>query len=102
MTTPDDADWLSPDKHDTLPAPPSTPAPKPPGVWRLDAIDGDPSQHPTLIEATGEPPLTPEAQIYGSGALLAQSSQEVAAWIFTQDGRHQLAIEADGRRRRAS
>src|SRR4051812_32588236 len=89
----DDRDWTC----STLPAPASTRPAAFRGVWRLDAVDSEPTTHATLIEATCEPPRTPEAEIYGGGALLAQhAGEEVRVWTFTDAGMRRLAKEANG------
>lgn len=92
MTT-DDSDWVH---ADTIPAPDSTRATPFTGVWRCDGEQYEPERHPTLIEATGERPRTPEAQVYGNGALLAQSAEDVAQWQFTDAGKARVEREASG------
>jgi hypothetical protein len=49
------------------------------GVWRCDGEGAEPSQFATLLESTGEPPRTPEAEVYGGGAMLAVSADDVDA-----------------------
>jgi hypothetical protein len=96
MPAPDDRadhDWLYPE-------PPTTDdvlAPKPfAGVWRCDEVDAEPKPFTTLIEATDEPPRSPEAQVYGGGAQLAAAHQDEGVWCFTQAGATRLELEARG------
>lgn len=93
MTDPtrcDDSDWL---RDDTLPPPVSTrPAPFR-GCWRCDELAAEPTRHASLIEATCEPPRSPDAEVYGCGDLLATSADDVAAWRFTPAGCARLERE---------
>ncbi len=93
-TTPDD-DWL--DCPDTLPAPASVEPVATPLVWRLDHLSGDPLTFDTLLEATIEPPRTPEAIVTGTGGVLAAASDEKACWVYSAAGAAQIEREANGR-----
>ncbi len=77
-----DSDWLEGDPDEMA----STERAPNLGVWRCDGDQFEPTQFATLIEATGEKPATPEAQVYGGGALLAQSAEDVAQWVFPPAG----------------
>lgn len=62
-------------------------------VWKCDGEGAEPAQFATLIEATDRKPVTPEAEVYGGGALLAQSADDVAQWIFTEAGMRRIERE---------
>ena len=88
-----DDDWLYPE-------PPTTEAPAVPapfaGCWRCDDVDTSPVPFASMIEATGEPPASPEAEVYGGGALLAKACEDEAVWQFTDAGLRRLSREAHG------
>jgi hypothetical protein len=93
MTDPtrcDDSDWL---RDDPLPPPASTRPTAFRGCWRCDELAAEPVRHATLLEATCEPPRSPDAEVYGSGDLLATSADDIAAWRFTPAGYARIARE---------
>jgi hypothetical protein len=100
MTQPtSDADWLYPEPVDPEA---DTERPDPAAVWRCGGEDCEPTQHASLIEATCEPPTTPEAEVYGGGELLARSSSESALWVFTARGMERIERECAGDIRRSA
>ena len=62
-------------------------------IWKCDGEGAEPTQFATLIEATGCAPATPEAQVYGGGALLAISDDADAVWTFSEEGMQRLQAE---------
>jgi hypothetical protein len=92
MVSPDD-DWLFPDE-----SPSSTSMavvlPASAGVYRVEAQGEEATPFHTLIEATAEPPMSPEAEVRGPGGCLAQCTADRAAWFFTQLGAARIEREA--------
>lgn len=93
MTTASDRDWTWPD--DDAPAS-ADPAVRLVGVLRCDAQGERPVPFATLLEATCEPPLSPEAEVRGQGGCLAQCAEDVACWVFTMLGKQQIDREIRG------
>lgn len=105
MTMPhDDTDWLCPDATPASVPPPATAMP---GVFRCDAEGEESVHYRTLIEATAEPPMSPEARIicYVAGSaipempvLLAEATRDDArrAWTISILGSIRLHNEAHG------
>lgn len=92
-----DRDWTHADSTcETLPAPDSQRPAPPTHVWMVPGESGEPRMLRTLIEATGEPPRTPEAAVYGGGELLAEGDDGECRWLFTDAGKLRFALEAHG------
>ncbi len=80
--SPDD-DWLGVQAPDTdlqlMTSPPFH------GVYRIESQGEDGVPFDTLMEATSEPPMTPEAEVRGKGGCLAQPHPDKACWVLTQE-----------------
>jgi hypothetical protein len=92
-TADDDSDWT---QAPTLPAPASEPCPPFVGVWRVEAHGEEGIPYPTLIDATAEPPMSPEAEVRGPGGCFAQSALDRAGWVITRLGAARIEVEANG------
>lgn len=96
-----DHDWLSPDGEPPS-IPPAADAAGKTGVYRCDAEGETSSLFDTLIAATAEPPMSPEARIIAytdaGPVLLAESTRddERCGWRITMRGAVRLQREANG------
>jgi hypothetical protein len=95
-----DHDWIHATESDTdlrpVTAPPFA------GVFRVEAAGEDGVPFDTLLDATTEPPMTPEAEVRGKGGCLAQSNPEYCGWVYTMLGAQRIEREAGGIAKRAS
>jgi hypothetical protein len=93
MVSHDDSDWLDPDDS---PEPDSSSPLRVSfsGVYRVEAQGEEATPFHTLIEATAEPPMSPEAEVRGPGGCLAQCTADRAVWFFTQLGAARIEREA--------
>ena len=73
---------------------------QPMGIWRIEAQGEDGIPFDTLIDATAEPPMTPEAEVRGPGGCMAQSHPDNACWVFALLGAQRFEQEAHGARER--
>lgn len=92
-----DSDWLDP-----ADSPPSVPPQPARGVFRCDAEGEESVVYDTLIAATAEPPMSPEARIIAyttaGQVLLAESTRDDQriGWTITMRGALRLQSEARG------
>jgi hypothetical protein len=85
-----DSDWLDPEPDTDLRPLASKPFA---GVWRIEAHGEEGMPFDTLLSATTEPPMDPEAEVRGQGGCLAQSHPDRAGWIYTALGAARIRAE---------
>lgn len=72
------------------------------GVYRIEAGGEEAIPLPSLIDATSEPPMSPEAEIRDASGCLAQATPDHYGWAITRLGAQRIEREAHGSMRVAS
>jgi hypothetical protein len=88
-----DDDWITP-----LPTPSErAPQAKPfAGVYRIEASGEEAVRFASLIQASVEPPTSPESELRGVGGCLAECHPDECRWVLTALGRDRIELEARG------